>query len=103
MSEKDPLLQFLSGEASDDERTAEAHKISIVTGGARFVGYVQAPDVFLGEHLPEERSRYWERRDAQAEAREYLHLIVSEGHGIPERTNCHVRFRMDGIDAWWME
>jgi hypothetical protein len=104
MSERDPLLQFLSEEAADEQRATAAHKISIVTGGARFIGSVQAPDVFLEDHLSEEEhSRYRERRDAQTEAREYLHLIVSEGPGIPPRTNCQVRFRMDRVDAWWIE
>ncbi|MFI1726480.1 hypothetical protein [Streptomyces sp. NPDC020489] len=101
MSENDPLLQFLSEEASDG--SPQARKISVVVGGVRFVGYAQHPDVFLEEHLSEEHSQYRELRDAQAEAREYLHLIVSEGPGIPKRTNCHVRFRMDGVDAWWVE
>ncbi|MCD9904574.1 hypothetical protein LUR56_39870 [Streptomyces sp. MT29] len=98
MSEKDPLLQLLA-----EEDTRRPYKLSIVVGGARFVGGVQHPDVFLNEHLPEERARYRERRDAEAEAREYLHLIVNEGPGIPKGTNCHVRFRMDGVDAWWVE
>lgn len=102
MSEKDPLLQFLSEEASGDE-PGPAHRLCILVGGTRFIGYLQHPDVFLEEHLPAESSRYRERRSAEVEAREYLHLIVSEGPGIPASTNCHVRFRMDGIDAWWVE
>lgn len=106
MSENDPLLQFLSRDASSPApRAAEGYKITVVVGGARFTGHVLHPDSFLEDLLPSEelRSRYRASRHAEQEADDYLHLIVSASSAWPTNTNRHVRFRMDGIDAWWAE
>lgn len=74
-------------------------------GGVRFTGHVVHPDAFLEESLPTRdlQDRYREGQRPLTEAEGYLHLIASEGPDWAGRTNRHVRFRMDGIDAWWAE
>lgn len=103
MSNNDPLIQFLSEEASSD-RPAETtgFKISVVVGGVLFRGYVQHPDAFLEELLPEAlASAYRARGVAARDVSTYLHLLAEEGPGISDREKRHVRFPTDCIDAWW--
>lgn len=105
MSDKDPLLQFMSADASSEQPLSKTgYKISVVVGGNRFTGHVVHPDAFLEDSLTKElEERYREGRDASRDASEYLHLIASDGPDWSATTNRHVRFRMDGIAAWWAE
>ena len=105
MAHNDPLLQFISADASSEHPlTATGYKISVVVGGARFTGHVVHPDTFLQDLESDEgEEQYRERQDASKDASEYLHLIASDGPDWPPNTNRHVRFRMDSIDAWWVE
>ncbi|MDQ1022501.1 hypothetical protein QF035_000083 [Streptomyces umbrinus] len=106
MSYSDPLLKFISQDASSDSpQVQESYKISVVVGGLRFTGHVVHPQPFLDEALParELDESYRVERGGLNEAGEFLHLLVSGGTDWPPNTNRHVRFRMNGIDAWWAE
>jgi hypothetical protein len=103
MSNNDPLLQFLSEDASSDQPATSGYKISVVIGGVLFRGYVQHPGSFLEELLPDELASAYRARGVPRDASNYLHLLAEEGPGISNREKRHVRFPMDGIDAWWAE
>lgn len=105
MTNNDPLIQFLSEEASIGRPAGiSGYKISVVVGGVRFRGYVQHPDAFLRDLLPETlASAYRSRGVAARDVSSYLHLLAEEGPGIRDTERRHVRFPVDGIDAWWAE
>lgn len=90
----DPLLRRISRDASSERPHADRYDISLVVGGKVFHGYVLSSNVFVEEVLPEELAADY----GPLQEGDYLHLCVEigtagEGH--------NVRFRMDGIDAWW--
>ncbi|MGP3951445.1 hypothetical protein [Streptomyces sp. 7N604] len=104
MSNNDPLLQFLAQDASSTKPSTAGYKIAVVVGGVEFRGHVVHPDAFLEEMLrTEELTSAYGAGAAHRDASEYLHLLADKGPDINDRQKRHVRFRMDGIDAWWAE
>jgi hypothetical protein len=105
MNNIDPLLLFISQHASDPDERSTAYKISVVVGGEKFTGFVSHPDPFVESVLPTDDlvARYREMSDVEKDISVCLHLHVEEGPGITFQDQREVRFRLDGIDAWWAE
>ncbi|MGW2707001.1 hypothetical protein [Streptomyces sp. NPDC001340] len=96
MKDADTLLQLIARDSAGERPHANRYDIELMVGGEWYLGHVISPRAFAEDALPELVAReYGSYQDGDSD--HFLHMHVRQGPGKGHK----VRFRLDGIDAWW--